>query len=402
MAHVLPSELGPPQMVAANWKRGKAESADARRLQVPWGQLCIHLRTQWYMYVVTLGNTCSCHTVLIHGLIQQIMSIRMLHGGTAVLLSPAAPPRALPKVLFIMSTRPCIPRYSSVPLHIHGICTWNTESITHMYSVGFYSQWQTFLSAPRCQQHGTRLPEWLHHTSQPGHKSLWSRQSSLSCLNNNVQQYPQHPHFHTKTRQNQLTRVRKYIQNTGYYTFWGISYYYSFIHHINQLFQCSHRYLMHPSDLHMKACWSSSPTVPQWSYISIHAEDSICDNHLDPTTAAVQLVLQVSHVNVPVPQLLCFTQPANAYIDHCIISVHCAILHTSYGNTANCWENSIQATDEPTKLKTQIHIQIHCKRISEYALLCSIMADLGSHHANKGKHLSLLPGNDQLGSLCHN
>lgn len=116
---------------------------------------------------------------------------------------------------------------------------------------------------------------------------------------------------------------------------------------------------MHPSDLHMKTCWSPSPTVPQWSYISIHAEDSICDNHLDPTTAAAQLVLQVSHVNVPVPQLLCLAQPANAYTDSCIISVHCAILHTSYGHTANCWENSVQATDEPTKFKIQIHIQIH-------------------------------------------
>lgn len=80
MVHVLPSGLGPPQTVAVYWKKGKAESADAIGLQLPWGQLCIHLHVRTYtipysIAFMTKQLPCCC---LIHGLMQQCIVLHML------------------------------------------------------------------------------------------------------------------------------------------------------------------------------------------------------------------------------------------------------------------------------------------------------------------------------------
>ena len=137
----------------------------------------------------------------------------MLHGVTAV-LSPAAPPRALPKVLFIISTRPCIPKYSSVPLHIHGTCTWYTETQKASRTctvVGF-----TASDKPSClpqdassvalvyQSDCIILLSEVTNLSEVGSHTVMSQQHCSAI--------PKHPYFLTKTRQNQLTRIRKYIK----------------------------------------------------------------------------------------------------------------------------------------------------------------------------------------------
>lgn len=132
-----------------------------------------------YTYVVTLVNTCSCHTVLMHGFIQQITvhNDASWCNSCATITCSSSKGFAQSVVYNIHSALHTQVFFcSSTHTRDMHVVYRNTESITHMYSIGFYSQWQTFLSAPRCQQRGTRLPEWLHHTSQRGHKSLWSRQ----------------------------------------------------------------------------------------------------------------------------------------------------------------------------------------------------------------------------------